>query len=86
MYDRNFSDIKFKAAEILSRLSFSKCSDAIKEAVPVLTEATCYDIDQVAASTLACLAFASSKWINVSHFQDVQDAVTKHRKGGASTI
>ncbi|KAK1396422.1 hypothetical protein POM88_006285 [Heracleum sosnowskyi] len=76
------------AAEILSRLSFNKCSDPIQEAVAVLVEAICNDVDQVAvaaASTSARLAFASSKWINVSHLQAVQNALTKHRTREAET-
>lgn len=38
---------QYVAAEILSRLSFNKCHEAISEAVPVLLEALCNVVDQV---------------------------------------
>lgn len=43
---------QWMAAKILSCLSFSKCSDVIEEAVPVLLETISDDIDQVAVEVI----------------------------------
>lgn len=79
---KNFDilDIKYLAAEILSRLSFVTCGDAIRPAVPVLLKALFNDCTQVAvaaAKTLTRLAFLSSKEIKISHFKDVHSAVRR---------
>lgn len=80
-------DIKCMAARTLSHLSIDKCGNFIEEAVPVLLKAICSDIPQVAAaaaSTLAHLAFKSSKVIKVTHFPAVEKALLKCPSGQAA--
>ncbi|KAK1396426.1 hypothetical protein POM88_006289 [Heracleum sosnowskyi] len=84
----NLSDIQYTAAKILSRLSFDKCRDVMKEAVPVLLKVICSDDHQaavLAAITLTRLASEVSEVFEVSHFKAVQHAVTKHKHDAVLT-